>query len=929
MIRIPTLLACLGACSAATTGLENPGFESAPGRMPGWSAQRWEAADPAQVAVETTGAAEGAQAVSVAAVARGGAGIASAPLPFDGSASWRCQVRIRASADYAGNAPWLFAAWYGGGRFLGTTALAIQLPVPAAWAATEALIAADAAPAGADSLRLCLATRAAPAGTAAGRLWFDDVSMRPDASVASVAIAADRLGQWTSVGQPITFAIARGRLPAQSTAVRCRIADSAGAPAGEETVPAAAFTATGWTWRPPLAGLYGIGFTALLPGGGELPLVSNWTPRCPSGRVLALTRDRWTVAVAAAPTRPVAERSPLFGFTWDFGQGEVYGELGDLMGFSAVRLQEVPWGTSGTDERKAIEPEPGVYRWEALDRRIDWMHSRGLRIIAQVMGTPRWASPHPEDSATYICMPGFAIWAPKDLTHWTAFLDRLVSRYRDRVSTWELWNEPHLPGGSCYWHDTPGRYAALLTSGYTAVKAAQPEAEVWIGGIGMRYLPFYRQLVRLGGGAAYDRLSMHGTWCDPAPFRAVDRAAGIAPRPWVNSEHHGILVNPVMSAEVPDDRTLARRLVIDAFGQLSRGAGLICQFEMIDQIEPEMLKPAREESWFTHASGLFRRQPRIEARLPALVWHTIISQVRPGMQVRSQHRFGEVRVVACANGGDDLLLAWHDAADAQPMPAALAVCGGSAIDWEGRPMAPGAPIPAGAMVLVRGADPARVAALPPGEALPPIRGGRPQQSGPPPHAPVLPGRLPAAPVLTPVAAYVDGATPDAVRAGFAVAADADGVEIQVDVADPEHAPVDVPGRYWQGDSVQLGFDTVGEGVAGDQVQFQVALTAAGPVVWKDVAPALGGDLPDRWTPAGRPAAYAGATIEPIAGGLRYRIRIAASELHPLALDRAQPLHAAVLVNSSRGHGRQGWVEWGSGIGKDFTPANYGILDWAP
>lgn len=929
-----TLLILCAITAAAAASLENPGFESATTtpatawRIPGWSSQRWNGDDPAQVAVETTGAAEGAHAVSVAAVGKGGAGVASLGLPFDGVGSWRCRLRMRASSEYAGNTPWLFAAWYAGGRFLGMTALPTVMPVPTTWTPVEAPIPADSAPAGADRMVLCLATRAAGSATPAGRLWFDDVALLPDSSL-SVALACDRFAQWTSVGEPITFRLARGRLPAQMRVLRGKIFDSSGGLVGESGVDAATFATSGWTWLPTVPGFYEAGFTAELADGTAVPLASSWAPRLPSGRVLALTRDRWTVAVGAAPTRPIAERSPLFGFTWDFNQGDVAGQVGDLIGFSTVRLQSVPWGCAGTDVRKAIEPEPGVYHWEELDKRIDWMHTHGLRIIAQVMGTPRWASPHPEDDSIHICVLGYSAWAPKDLSHWTRFLELAVRRYQDRVSIWEMWNEPHLPGGSCYWLDTPERYVALLTSGYRTVKAVQPSAEVWIGGIGMRYLPFYRQLVKLGGGAAYDRLSMHGSGCDPAPFYAIDRKAGLAQRPWINSEHHGILINPAMSSELPDERILARRLVLDAFGQLARGAGLICQFEMIDQIEPEMLPAARAEAWFTHVSGLFRNQPRLEARLPALIWHTVIAQVRPGMQVRSQHRLGDIRVVACSNEGSDLLLVWHDAASALPMPSELSACGGSMIDWEGKPLATGAAVPAGSMILVRGADATKVAALPVGEALPLLRGGKQQRKEQLPHAGATWGAMPGQPTLTPITAYVDGAVPAAVQAGFAVAASAQSIDVLVEVTDPEHVAEHAPGKYWQGDSVQLGFDTAGDGIAGDQVQFQVALTTGGPVVWKDVAPLLGGDLPDRWTPAGRPAAHASADISPIPGGLRYRIRIDSSELHPLIMDRGQPLHASILVNSNRGQGRQGWIEWGSGIGKEFTPVNYGVLDWAP
>ncbi|MCK6489140.1 MAG: hypothetical protein L6R48_12570 [Planctomycetes bacterium] len=922
------LLACAGLASAAS--LDNPGFEQtgADGLPAAWKPNRWDGGgDQAQVRLETAGAAEGRQALSVATVATGGAGVISAPLPApEGGLVLR--LRLRASEDYAGNAPWVFAAWFAGGRFVGSTDLGMPTTAPRAWTELTVPIASDRIPAGADQLRIALATRGLPGQAPAGRLWFDDLALSPDPSLA-VALKCDQFAQWTTAGAGIGFTLERGTLPAALQTIRSRVVDSADTVIDERTQPAAAFAAEGWRWAAERPGFYEVSFTGLDQAGNQRPLVSSWQPRLPSGRTLSLPRARWSFAVAAAPTRPIAARPALFGFTWDDLGHDTDVRIGDLLGFSTVRLQHVPWGCHGTNEKAAIEPERGTYRWEGLDRAVGWLSERKLRIIAQVMGTPRWASPHPEDSKTYICTLGFSNWAPKDLGDWTRFLDVLVRRYQDRIAVWELWNEPHLPGGSCYWHDTPERYAALLSSGAQAVKAAQSQAEVWIGGMGMRYVPFYRELVRLGGGAAYDRLSLHGSNCDASPFHAVDRAAGLTPRPWVDSEHHGILINPAMSGEVPDERTLAKRLVLDSFGQLARGAGLICLFEMKNQIERDLLMPARQEGWFTHAAGLFRSRPRLEPRLPALVWHTVMAQVEPGMTVRSQHRLGEVRVVACANGERDLLLAWHDGTAPLAMPAELAACGGSAIDWEGRPLAAGAPLPAGALVLIRQAERARVTALPMGEALPLVRGGKAIASGPVPHAPALWGALPAAPALTPMTAYQDGATPEAVRAGFALASDGSQVEVLVEVADPEHAASEQPGKYWQGDSVQIGFDTGGEGLGGDQVQFQIALTREGPVVWKDVAPWLGGDLPSRWTPAGRPAAHASARIDPIAGGLRYRIRIDTSELYPLMVARDRPLRCSVLVNSSRGQGRQGWVEWGAGIGKDFTPAGYGVLEWAP
>ena len=59
---------------------------------------------------------------------------------------------------------------------------------------------------------------------------------------------------------------------------------------------------------------------------------------------------------------------------------------------------------------------------------------------------------------------------------------------------WELWNEPPLNGFSLFWKkSTPKRFVELLKTGYTALKALNPENIVISGGIGMRYMPFYNE----------------------------------------------------------------------------------------------------------------------------------------------------------------------------------------------------------------------------------------------------------------------------------------------------------------------------------------------------------------------------------------------------------------------------------------------------
>jgi hypothetical protein len=932
----PILTTCLLlpglSASAATYDLANPGFEdlTADGRPSGWNAYGWDRPREGLQLTVAGGAATGARCLQLAATDAGASGAISSVIPLTANPlGVRVRLQVRASADYVGNSPWFFLSCHRAGAFLGTVPLAVPPLIAGEWRTVDVVIPGDRLTAGCDALHLNLATRRdASASAVGGTLSIDAVQLSEDLTLPPITLACDQFAQLTTLGEALTFHVAQGRIPPTAVALRGTISDSEGHRVTAIDVPVAEVTAHGWRWQPEQSGFYEIAFSLTLPPGSatsELPLTSSYHLRTPAKRELDFTRERWSVGVASRPTRPMAKRSAQFGFSYQLGPEHDI-QAADALGLSFARIQAIAWGSQFADIKQAIEPQKGVYHWEDLDRKVGWLQQRGFAMVGNVIYTPQWASPHPEDTKINICVPGFAAWAPKDMNDWTNFLRVLVNRYGDRINTWELWNEPHLPGGSCFWQDTPERFVELLRSGYSAIKEVQPNSEIWIGGIGMRYIPFYRQLAKLGGAPFYDRLALHGSWVDPQPFQAIDRLSGVTPRPWVTSEHHGILLNPESPAA--SEPALAKRLVLDTFSQLAKGSERIALFELPNLMDSEVLPEAKKEGWFIHSSGLFRSRPRMEPRLAAVVWREVVGAVNPGMHVRGEHRVGSLRLLACANGTSDFVLLWHDEATAQPMPAELAdlVASSETTDWEGRPFT-GSDVPAGIMLLLRRADAATVARLPTGEALPRAAGPL-AVTGPIPEGTAIWGALPASPTLIPATTYVNGATPEAVKAAFAVSYSADTLLVQVDVADPEHMAVEEPGKYWAGDSIQIGIDTGAAGISGDQAQFIAALTSQGPVVWKDAAPYVGGDLPSGWTPAGQLAKYAVASITPIPGGLRYVLRIARSELYPLVPDASQPLKFSLLVNSNRGQGRAGWVEWGSGIGLVRNPAAYGILRWS-
>jgi hypothetical protein len=120
-----------------------------------------------------------------------------------------------------------------------------------------------------------------------------------------------------------------------------------------------------------------------------------------------------------------------------------------------------------------MEPEPGKFDWTFWDDfvrlAVDEYH---VRLIPYICYTPRWAS----SSA------GEDFWRqpPKNNAQFADFVKQLVARYKNRIHSWEIWNEPDNPS---YWSGTADQFADLLAAGANAVRQSDPNAKVVMGGL--------------------------------------------------------------------------------------------------------------------------------------------------------------------------------------------------------------------------------------------------------------------------------------------------------------------------------------------------------------------------------------------------------------------------------------------------------------
>ena len=147
-------------------------------------------------------------------------------------------------------------------------------------------------------------------------------------------------------------------------------------------------------------------------------------------------------------------------------QGEEAG-LWPSAPFGALRLWDN--GTAWSQ----IELEPGVYKWDNLEGALENASSKGMTDVLMVLGTtPEWNAT--EVNETDYPQPGAAS-APKDLKAWDAWVTEVATRYKGRISAYQIWNEANLKN---FWNGTPEEMAELTKRAYDIIKKIDPDALV-------------------------------------------------------------------------------------------------------------------------------------------------------------------------------------------------------------------------------------------------------------------------------------------------------------------------------------------------------------------------------------------------------------------------------------------------------------------
>jgi polysaccharide biosynthesis protein PslG len=142
-----------------------------------------------------------------------------------------------------------------------------------------------------------------------------------------------------------------------------------------------------------------------------------------------------------------------------------------------------------------VEPERGRYNWAPLDFRVAAAAQAELRVLPYLFGEPKWAARVDGHRCHEHC-PTYAPSSTGTREAYAAFARAAVERYGPDgafweahpelpylpIQSWQIWNEQNSPVFFGPRVD-PDSYAALLEAAAPEIRAADPDAEIVLGGM--------------------------------------------------------------------------------------------------------------------------------------------------------------------------------------------------------------------------------------------------------------------------------------------------------------------------------------------------------------------------------------------------------------------------------------------------------------
>lgn len=208
------------------------------------------------------------------------------------------------------------------------------------------------------------------------------------------------------------------------------------------------------------------------------------------------------------------------------------------LGARFIRMQ-MPWADVEIERKSDFaDHKNGKSAWEKYDFIMSEMARLGLEPIVRLDSPPDWARAQARQTPEFKARKaanGNATGPPDDYADYADFVSAVVGRYRGQVRFFQIWNEPNLLDEWNGQTPAPADFVRLLRGGYSAAKAANPDAVILFPSLSptdgldkaapISELDYLDQVYAAGGAAYFDIMSAqaYGLGQPPDEHRYIRR----------------------------------------------------------------------------------------------------------------------------------------------------------------------------------------------------------------------------------------------------------------------------------------------------------------------------------------------------------------------------------------------------------------------
>ncbi|HEX5989494.1 MAG TPA: hypothetical protein VFY75_04695 [Solirubrobacterales bacterium] len=202
----------------------------------------------------------------------------------------------------------------------------------------------------------------------------------------------------------------------------------------------------------------------------------------------------WTLALTLMATFAVfaasAQALPA-GFWGVVPQSHLDAEKVQRLSRGGVESMRIPLAWAGVQPSNESSLD-----WSGFDNQVEEAAKAGIKILPFLTGAPEWAIPAKKvPGAGGLVAPARLPVSGAARTGWVNLLTAAVARYgptgsfwsehpgvpKRPIRNWQIWNEPNFKYFIA--KPNPGEYGKLVKLSYTALKAADPGAQVILAGL--------------------------------------------------------------------------------------------------------------------------------------------------------------------------------------------------------------------------------------------------------------------------------------------------------------------------------------------------------------------------------------------------------------------------------------------------------------